>query len=66
MPDPELDHQTAAVESDGRVLVVTPDEASLAAFGSEPLDPVVREPAARAGYAQGSAMTEEVGRFWDA
>ena len=35
--------------------VVTPDDASLAAFGADVLDPAIREPSARAGLAQGHA-----------
>lgn len=34
-------------------VVITPDEASIAAFGADVLDPAVREPSARAGRAQG-------------
>lgn len=34
---------------------ITPDAASLAAFGTDVLDPLVREPSARAGLAQGRA-----------
>ena len=64
MPDPELDVQVHGIESEGRALVVAPDDASLAAFGSEPLDPEVREPAARAGYEQGTVLAADVGRFW--
>lgn len=65
MPDPDLGLQVEAVESDGKAMVVAPDGDSLAAFGADPLDPEVREPAARAGYAQGSALAGDVGRFWD-
>lgn len=67
MPDPELELEVAAIESDAEAeaMVVGPDRASLAAFGTEPLDPAVREPAARAGRAQGSSIAGEVGRFWD-
>lgn len=47
-----------------RALVVRPDEASQAAFGPNPLDASTREPAARAGRAQGIATCEEVRVFW--
>ena len=40
-----------------RVAVVVPDEASLAAIGTNPLDPGTRGPAAEAGRAQGAALT---------
>jgi NTE family protein len=39
------------------VALVTPDEASVAAFGVNPLDPSTRKPAAEAGRAQGAALT---------
>ncbi|SFW50723.1 patatin-like phospholipase family protein [Amycolatopsis australiensis] len=39
------------------VALVTPDEASLAAIGQNPLDPSTRTPAAEAGRAQGAALT---------
>ena len=37
------------------VTVITPDEASVAAMGINPLDPATRRPAAQAGLAQGRA-----------
>lgn len=39
------------------VLLLTPDEASVAAIGENPLDPASRTPAAEAGRAQGAALT---------
>jgi NTE family protein len=39
------------------VALITPDEASLAAIGENPLDPSTRTPAAEAGRAQGAALT---------
>jgi NTE family protein len=39
------------------VAVITPDEASEAAAGDNPLDPSTRTPAAEAGRAQGAALT---------
>ncbi|MEU8630682.1 patatin-like phospholipase family protein [Amycolatopsis sp. NPDC048633] len=39
------------------VALVTPDEASVAAIGQNPLDPATRTPAAEAGRAQGAALT---------
>jgi NTE family protein len=38
------------------VALVTPDEAAVAAFGQNPLDPATRTPAAEAGRAQGAAL----------
>lgn len=46
----------ARLRSEGSaVTVIEPDEKSNAAFGTNPLDPATRGPAARAGYAQGLA-----------
>jgi NTE family protein len=39
------------------VTLITPDEASIAAIGANPLDPATRTPAAEAGRAQGAAST---------
>jgi NTE family protein len=39
------------------VALITPDEASKAAVGENPLDPDTRTPAAEAGRAQGVALT---------
>ena len=43
--------------TDTQVQVITPDEASVGAFGPNPLDPEVRAPCAHAGYEQGK-LTE--------
>ena len=42
-------------ESGSAVTVLTPDAASAAAIGANPLDPGTRTPAAQAGLAQGRA-----------
>lgn len=47
-----------------RVLLLEPDDASRAAFGSNPLDPATRRPAGLAGQAQAAAVVEEVRRLW--
>ncbi len=39
------------------VTLITPDEASVAAIGENPLDPATRTPAAEAGRAQGAALS---------
>jgi NTE family protein len=46
------------------VTVMTPDEASQAAIGSNPFDPERRAPAARAGYDQGARQATEITRHW--
>ncbi|WP_246609810.1 patatin-like phospholipase family protein [Nonomuraea rhizosphaerae] len=48
----------------GAVEVVEPDEASAAAFGLDPLAPETRVPCAKAGYAQGVAVSERVAAMW--
>ncbi len=40
------------------------DEASLAAFGRDPLDPATRAPAARAGRAQAGRVAADVRAAW--
>jgi NTE family protein len=47
------DLRTAGAE----IAVISPDEASVAAIGQNPLDPSTRTPAAEAGRAQGAALT---------
>ncbi|KAA9166318.1 patatin-like phospholipase family protein [Amycolatopsis acidicola] len=61
----ELDDQVAALRAEGStVTVVEPDEASLEALGINPLDPAVRGPAAKAGFAQGQALAVLLAVFW--
>ncbi len=47
-----------------RVLLVEPDDASRAAFGSNPLDPATRRPAGLAGQAQAASVVEAVAALW--
>jgi NTE family protein len=50
----DLASQVAALRQAGsRVEVITPDERSRAAMGTNQMDPATRIPAARAGFAQG-------------
>jgi NTE family protein len=67
MADPALDGQVAGLVAAGeevQVQVITPDDESTAAFGLNPLDPAVRAPVARAGYAQGERAAAAVSRMW--
>ncbi len=67
MADPSLDEQVAGLVAAGdevQVQVITPDDESIAAFGLNPLDPAVRAPVARAGYAQGERAAAAVARLW--
>ena len=67
MADLALEGQSAGLVAGGeevQVQVIIPDEESTAAFGLNPLDPAVRAPAARAGYAQGERAAAAVSRLW--
>ena len=67
MADLALEEQSAGLVAGGeevQVQVIIPDDDSTAAFGLNPLDPAVRAPAARAGYAQGERAAAAVSRLW--
>jgi NTE family protein len=62
---PSVARQAAELRSAGRaVVVVSPDQAALAAIGRNVLDPAHRAPAARAGHAQSAAVAGEVAAVW--
>jgi NTE family protein len=61
---PGLDREIEILEKESEVHVVTADDAALAAFGSNVLDPATREPSARAGRAQAAATLEAARAFW--
>jgi NTE family protein len=63
---PSLTDALDRLRRDARVAVVEADEASVAAFGSNPLDPASRPPAARAGLRQGREAAAQVQRVWAA
>jgi len=66
MPDPVLEADTASIaERGGLIEVITPDEAALAAFGTDPLSPASRTPAGHAGFAQGLEAAEAVAALWN-
>jgi NTE family protein len=57
----DLASQVEALRSQGsRVEVITPDADSLAAMGTNQMDPATRIPAARAGFAQGKQEAARV------
>ena len=58
--DPALEVEVAGLGPGVRVEVVRPDAASLAAFGTDVLDPANRDPSARAGHAQGLAEADRI------
>jgi NTE family protein len=51
-------------EGGARVVVVTADDPSLAAFGPNPLDPSTRRPSAEAGRAQAAEAAASVAEVW--
>lgn len=59
-----LSDEELAVLAPSRVHVIYADEASVAAFGSNPLDPAGRGPAAWAGREVGRKVAAEVAAFW--
>ena len=63
LADPALDRQVASYPDGVARAVVTPDAASLAAFGADVLDPAVRVPSAVAGWEQGRAESGRVGEL---
>ena len=69
MADPSLEEQVAGLTQGAeagtvQVQVLAPDDACVAAMGINPLDPAVRAPVARAGYAQGQAAAAGVALLW--
>ena len=63
---PTLEQSLRLIEETGSALHVTADEASHAAFGTNPLDPASRIPSFEAGLAQGRLLADRVRQFWDA
>lgn len=63
---PGLDSELESLRPGTRVTVISPNEASLAAIGSNVLDPAMRPGAARAGLAQGEHAVDEVLALWSA
>jgi NTE family protein len=61
---PALTEQVARLRESAQVEVITPDEASVAAFGGDAMDPASRTSAARAGYAQGQRVAAAVSTVW--
>lgn len=63
-PVPDLGEPSWA-RLEGTVEVIEPDQASLTAFGANPLAPETRTPSAEAGYAQGRAAAPKVAVAWN-
>ena len=51
-------------EAGARVVVVAADADSVAAFGTNPLDPATRRPSAEAGRAQAAAVVTAIAEVW--
>ncbi|WP_330178935.1 patatin-like phospholipase family protein [Nocardia sp. NBC_01503] len=65
LPDDALEKEVAGLAAAGaRVAVISPDDASLEAFGTDPLDAATRVPAANAGRAQGKSEAARVAELW--
>jgi NTE family protein len=62
MVEPDFADQLA--ELTGRIEVIQPDADSLAAFGTDVLDPAVRTPAAVAGRSQGQRAATPISALW--
>jgi NTE family protein len=63
-PDPEIAKAVQKLEKKARVVTLRPDEATLEAFGTNPLDPATARPAAMAGRGQAAAVLDEVRELW--
>jgi NTE family protein len=63
-PEPDIAKRAAKVERRKGFLKISPDDASVAAIGPNPLDPAAAGPAARAGREQGAALVAEVSELW--
>jgi len=62
---PSVGRQAAELRAAGsQVVVVSPDQAALAAIGRNVLDPAHRAPAARAGHAQAASVAADVAAVW--
>lgn len=61
---PQLDAAVAQLRTTAQVVVLLPDEASVAAFGANPLSQSTRRPAALAGRAQAAAVADAVRAVW--
>jgi NTE family protein len=63
-PVPTVRAQAHTLAQRARVAVISPNTEAVAAIGRNVLDPARRAPAARAGYAQGVAVADQVAGVW--
>jgi len=66
MVAPDVAAGIAALSRTARVVTIQADAASLAAFGTNPLDPATARPSAEAGRVQAAAHVDEVAAVWNA
>jgi NTE family protein len=64
--DPDVVKAAKKVEKKSDVLVLRPNEESLAAMGLNPLDPASAQPSAQAGRAQAEELVDDVRELWTA
>jgi NTE family protein len=62
--DPELISRREELAASALLLTLTPDEASVAAIGVNPLDLATAKPCAIAGRAQAAAVADDVAKLW--
>jgi NTE family protein len=61
----QLAAQVAELREGGsRVETIVPDDSAEHLFGANALDPSLRAPAARAGYAQGMVVAQRLAQLW--
>jgi NTE family protein len=65
-PMPGAATQVEALRARSQVALVTPNRATVKAFGRNVLDPARRAGAARAGRAQAATLAPEIRKVWDA
>jgi NTE family protein len=64
LPSPDVVRGEEELRARASVVTIAADEKSLAALGSNPLDPAATRPAALAGRAQAAAHVDEVKAAW--
>lgn len=65
MPAPPLDEEIEGLRAAAEAELITPDEGSLAAIGTNGLDPATRTPAAQAGLVQGRKAAAAIAELWN-
>jgi NTE family protein len=63
--DPELISRREELAASSTQLTVTPDEASVAAIGTNPLDLATAKPCALAGRAQATTVAADIAKLWN-